>query len=156
IFEFGVRKAVKVKVGRRHSQNESDSRPLVNRKIIPPRLLLLIRNILSVATLWLRFRGTEKDRSPHPSPPGRVRGRLRVLGPQALQCYPASIASPVTGGADDLLHSTAGIHRWTRRRGGMAACRARSATRDAGDWVSERQDGGLRRLGAGFTPPEPW
>ena len=43
IFEFGVRKAVKVKVGRRHSQNESDSRPLVNRKIIPPRLLPLLR-----------------------------------------------------------------------------------------------------------------
>src|SRR6516164_8150482 len=43
IFEFGVRKAVEVKVGRRHSQNESDSRPLVNRKIIPPRLLPLLR-----------------------------------------------------------------------------------------------------------------
>jgi hypothetical protein len=34
-----VRKAVKVKIGRRHSQNESDSRPLVNRIIVPPRLL---------------------------------------------------------------------------------------------------------------------
>jgi hypothetical protein len=37
-----VRKAVKVKVGRRHSQNESDSRPLVNRIIVPSPLLPLL------------------------------------------------------------------------------------------------------------------
>jgi hypothetical protein len=32
---------------------------------------------------------------------------------------------------------------------------ARAATRDAGDWVSERQDGGLRCLDASFIPPWP-
>jgi len=46
IFEFGVRKAVEVKVGRRHFQNESDSRPLVNRIIVPPRLLPLLHGFI--------------------------------------------------------------------------------------------------------------
>src|ERR1700730_344160 len=41
IFQVGVRKAVKIG-RRRHSQNESDSRPLGNRIIIPPRLLPLL------------------------------------------------------------------------------------------------------------------
>ena len=39
--------------------------------------------------------------------------------------------------------------------GGVAACRTRAAARVAGDWVSERQDGGLGCLGAGFSPPWP-
>src|SRR5262249_45942663 len=43
IFEFGVRKAVKVKVGGGPSQIEPDPGPFVNLKTIPPRLLLLIQ-----------------------------------------------------------------------------------------------------------------
>jgi hypothetical protein len=40
IFQVGVRKAVKI--GRRRHSHESDSRPLGNRIIIPPRLLPLL------------------------------------------------------------------------------------------------------------------
>src|ERR1700691_3265026 len=40
--QLGVRQAVKI-VGRRHARNESDSCPPVNRIIIPPRLLPLLR-----------------------------------------------------------------------------------------------------------------
>ena len=43
--EISVRKAVEV-CGRRHAHNESDSCPLVNRKILPsPRVLPLLRNL---------------------------------------------------------------------------------------------------------------
>ena len=41
--QLGVRQTVKI-LGRRHSQNESDSRPPGNRKIIPPRVLPLLHN----------------------------------------------------------------------------------------------------------------
>jgi hypothetical protein len=45
-----------------------------------------------------------------------------------------------TGGADDLLPSTARIHRWARRHGGhMAAGGARATVSDAGDWVSQQR-----------------
>jgi hypothetical protein len=40
--QLGVRQTVKI-IGRRHTQNESDSRPPVNRIIIPPRVLPLLR-----------------------------------------------------------------------------------------------------------------
>ena len=66
-------------------------------------------------------------RAPRPCPPGRVRGGLRLLGPQASPCYSAPIAPMATGGADGFLHSTARIHRRTRRRGGMAVIPRRSA-----------------------------
>ena len=39
--QLGVRQTVKIR-GRRHSQNESNSRPPGNRKIIPPRVLPLL------------------------------------------------------------------------------------------------------------------
>ena len=54
IFQFGVRKAVQV--GRQHSQNESDLRPLVNRTIVPPRLLPLLP-MLEVRLIRGRHRG---------------------------------------------------------------------------------------------------
>ena len=38
----------------------------------------------------------------------------------------------------------------------LAGRGARAATRDAGHWVSEQQDGGLGCLDAGFSPPWPW
>jgi hypothetical protein len=50
-----VRKAVEV--GRQHSQNESDSRPLLNRKIIPPRLLPLLQALSYESTVLGRFWG---------------------------------------------------------------------------------------------------
>ena len=50
IFEFGMRKAVKV--GRRHSQSESDSGPLVNPKIVPPRLWPLLQGYKAVIPLF--------------------------------------------------------------------------------------------------------
>jgi hypothetical protein len=47
IFQVGVRKAVNIG-RRRHSQNESDSRPLGNRIIIPPRLLPLYVSLIAL------------------------------------------------------------------------------------------------------------
>jgi hypothetical protein len=41
------------------------------------------------------------------------------------------------------LWRAARIHRWARRCDGVAAGGASAATRDAGHWVSEQQDGGL-------------
>jgi hypothetical protein len=48
-----------------------------------------------------------------------------------------------TGGLDEDLLSTARIHCCARQRSGLAARGGRAATRATGDWVSERQVGGL-------------
>jgi hypothetical protein len=44
-----------------------------------------------------------------------------------------------TGGPDEHLPSTLRIYRWTRRRGGVAACGAGAAAEDAGapDWTGK-------------------
>src|SRR6516225_7894062 len=57
---------------------------------------------------------TRRER-PRSCPPGRVLGRLRVLGHTIRPCYVASIAPPwATGGANEHLSSTAGIRRRAR------------------------------------------
>ena len=58
IFQVGVRKAVNIG-RRRHSQNESNSRPLGNRIIIPPRLLPLLRSHSSEISSVYKRVGTE-------------------------------------------------------------------------------------------------
>src|ERR1700730_17996261 len=61
IFQVGVPKAVNIG-RRRHSQNESDSRPLGNRIIIPPRLLPLL------PTFQIVFLKTTSASSSPPTP----------------------------------------------------------------------------------------
>src|SRR5438034_10099317 len=46
--QLGMRKTVKI-CGRQHSQKESDSCPLVNRKILPPQVLPLLRSNFPIA-----------------------------------------------------------------------------------------------------------
>jgi hypothetical protein len=77
-----------------------------------------------------------------------VRGRAAPLGLPFLKVkdhrlgprYSPSIGSLARasyGRADEHLPSTARIHRWARRRGGMAACGARAAAGKllSGSWV---------------------
>ena len=67
--------------------------------------------------------------SPHPCPPARSGAGSRDKDRRPGLRYSASIALPGMGGADEALPSTARIHRWTRRRGGVAAGGARAAGR---------------------------
>src|SRR5208282_3122381 len=57
--QLGVRQTVKIP-GRRHSQNESDSRPPENRKIIPPLVLPLLRTETDVS-FSIASGGGERD-----------------------------------------------------------------------------------------------
>src|SRR5262249_6816221 len=84
-----------------------------------------IRHSWVIADMPPARRGrTLRSRRAATLPPPETRDS--ALGP----CYAASTALPGAGGADDLLHATAGIHRWTRRRGGRPfAARAQQGNR---------------------------
>jgi hypothetical protein len=88
---------------------------------------------------------------PAPAPGQPFSGKDYRLGP----CYPAPTGHPGTGGADEHLPATARIHRYARRRGGMAARGAR-ADQASSELILGNTDFGLRRLGLVTAKPDGW
>src|SRR5262249_17364729 len=75
---------------------------------------------------------------PPSCPPGRAGAGSGFWDHRLGPCYVASIAPPwATGGADEDLPSTARIHRWARRRRGLAAGGVVATAVGAGDWLSQ-------------------